>query len=59
MKPTAQDFYTNQTTKLLRDFDRMMRKVKGPITARYGDEHSIEMVASVWEEYLRMIPTLP
>ena len=59
MKPTAQDFYTNQTTKLLRDFDRMIRKVKGPITDRYGNERSAEMVALVREEYRRLIPALP
>jgi hypothetical protein len=59
MKPTSLDFYTHQTTKLLRDFDRMMQKVKGPITARYGDERSAQMVASVREEYHRLLPTLP
>ena len=59
MKPTAQDFYTNQTTKLLRNFDRMIRKVKGPITDRYGNERSAEMVALVREEYRRLIPALP
>jgi len=59
MKTTAEDFYTTQTTKLLKDFDRMVRKVKGPIIARYGNERSIEMVASVREEYRRLIPALP
>jgi hypothetical protein len=59
MKPTTQDFYTNQSAKLLRDFDRMMRKVKGPITARYGDERSAEVVALVREEFHRLLPALP
>jgi hypothetical protein len=59
MEPTAQDFYTNQTTKLLRDFDRMIQKVKRPITARYGDERSAEMIALVREEYRQLIPKLP
>lgn len=59
MKSTGQDFYTHQTTKLLKDFDRLVRKVKKPIIARYGDERSKEMIVRVREEYRRLIPVLP
>jgi hypothetical protein len=54
-----QDFYTSQTDKLLRDFDWMLRKVKGPLITRYGDKRFPELAAAAREEYQRLIPALP
>ena len=59
MSLTGQDYYTSQTTKLLRDFDRMVRQVKDPIITRYGARLSAEMVTSAREEFHRLIPDLP
>ncbi len=53
------DFYTRQESRLLRDFDRMVRQVKSPILTRYGSERSAKMVAAAREEYRHLLPMLP
>ena len=59
MNLTVQDFYTSQSSKLLKDFDRMVRQVKAPILRRYGSQRSSEMIAAAREEFRRIIPILP
>ncbi len=54
-----QAFYTSQTKKLLKDFDKLVEKVRGPIIARYGDARTSQMVAWAREEYRKLLPSLP
>jgi L-2-amino-thiazoline-4-carboxylic acid hydrolase len=53
------DFYTRQEAHLLKEFDRMVRKVKEPIIARYGNERADAMIIVAREEYRRLLPELP
>ena len=54
-----QDFYTQQESKLIKDFDRVVQHIKGEITSRYGVENAEQMIHFAREEYRRLIPELP
>lgn len=59
MSPSGEDFYTRQESRLLRNFDRVVREVKEPIATRYGSERATEMVLAAREEYRHLLPELP
>ena len=59
MAQDTYDFYTSQSAKLLKDFDRMIRQVKNPLITRFGEVDYKMMAASVREEFQRLIPLLP
>jgi len=59
MNSSEKDFYTRQESRLLREFDRVVREVRAPITARYGGERAEQMVQVAREEYRCLLPVLP
>lgn len=59
MPTIPQNYYTSQSNKLVKEFDQLMKKVKAPIIARYGDVRTARMVARAREEYRQLIPSLP
>ncbi len=52
-------YYTSQTNKLLKDFDQLIKKVRDPIVARYGEQEAGRMMRMAGEEYRQLIPSLP
>ncbi len=54
-----QDFYTLQETRLLKDFDRVVKQARGEITSRYGAENAERMIRFAREEYRRILPSMP
>lgn len=59
MNPRVNDFYTRQESRLLKEFDRVIKEVRQPISANYGIERAAEMVQSAREEYRHLLPELP
>jgi hypothetical protein len=59
MNTIGYDFYTSQTTKLLKDFDRVVKQVKVEITLRYGIEITEIIVSKANEEFRQLLPELP
>ena len=55
----GKDYYTSQAKKLLKEFDQLVKKVKDPIVALYGDERSAWLVAHARQEYQKLLPELP
>lgn len=53
------DFYTRKESRLLRDFERVIRTVKHPIATRYGEERAASMIQVTRQEYRRLLPELP
>lgn len=59
MQESHQDFYTRQETKLLKDFDRVVKHMKAEIASRYGAQQAAEVLRAARQEYQRMLPDLP
>jgi hypothetical protein len=59
MELEYQDFYTLQEARLLKDFDRVMKQLRGEVTSRYGAENAQQMIHFAREEYRRILPALP
>jgi hypothetical protein len=59
MKQFDEGFYTRQESRLLKDFDLVVKQVQPPITLRYGSERAAYMVKQAREEYLHLLPELP
>ena len=52
-------FYTRQASRLLKDFDRVVRLVETPISSRYGNERAPLMIQAARDEFRRLLPVLP
>lgn len=59
MQTEDKEFYTRQESKLLKDYDGVIRLVKGQMVSRYGAELVDEMIPYARGEYQRLIPELP
>ncbi len=59
MQGIKQDFYTSQGKRLIKDFDKLMHQVQGPIITRYGEKQAAEMIAGARFEFQELLPALP
>jgi hypothetical protein len=51
--------YVSRKSKLLKDFDRSVGRVKGVLTSRYGEEQTNALVGESRREYEALIPLIP
>lgn len=59
MNAADNDFYTHQASRLLMDFDHVVRQVEAPVSARYGSASATQMIQSARDEFRRLLPVLP
>jgi len=59
MNAVDNDFYTRQASRLLKDFDRVVREVEAPISSRYGTALATQMIQVAHDEFRRLLPALP
>jgi len=53
------DYYVSRKRKLLRDFDRMVRRVRDVFVSPYGEEQTDALIGETRREYQALIPQLP
>lgn len=53
------DFYIQQKTKLLNDFDKAMKRSKKALIPYFGEEESDKIIRESHKEYCELIPQLP
>ena len=51
--------YASQKPRLLKDFDRMVARVKRVLTSRYGEEQAKALITESRREYEALIPHIP
>jgi hypothetical protein len=51
--------YASQKPRLLKDFDRMVARVKRVLTSRYGEEQAKALIRESRREYEALIPQIP
>jgi hypothetical protein len=59
MDEKYKNYYLDQEVSLLKDFDHMVKRVKGTIIERYGKKRTDDMLVMAREEYRNLIPKLP
>ena len=52
-------YYTSQKSKLLKEFDQAVTRVKGLFVSRYGEDTASGMVEQTRREYETLLPQLP
>lgn len=52
-------YYISQKPKLLKDFDKLIKRVRGVLVDRYGEEFTNLLVKETRQEYESLIPELP
>lgn len=55
----SQGYYVDRKQKLLKDFDKGSKQIRGLLVAKYGEAETDAMTAEVRLEYERLIPDLP
>ena len=53
------NYYTSRTSKLLKEFDKSVSRVKGVFVSRYGGGSTDTMIGEARQEYEALIPQLP
>ncbi len=53
------NYYTSRKSKLLKEFDKSAKRVRGVFVARYSEELASEMLKDARQEYAALIPQLP
>jgi len=51
--------YASQKSRLLKDFDRMVARVKRVVISRYGEEQAKALIRESRREYESLIPQIP
>lgn len=57
--PNGGDYYVSRKRKLLRDFDRMVGRVRDVFVSPYGEEQTDALIGETRREYEALIPQLP
>jgi hypothetical protein len=55
----SQQYYVDHKQKLLKDFDKTSKQIRGVLVAKYGEAQADAMAGEVRLEYERLIPDLP
>ena len=55
----TQDYFVSRRHRLLKDFDRLMKRARTALVSQYGREFSGTLVQESREEYSRLIPEIP
>ncbi len=53
------NYYTSRTSKLLKEFDKSVSRVKGVFVSRYGGGSTDTMIGEARQGYEALIPQLP
>ncbi len=56
---SSPEYYSSRSAKLLKDFDKLVHQVRGPIISQYGEEQATTMIAAARREYRELLPSLP
>jgi hypothetical protein len=56
---TGGTYYVSRKRRLLRDFDRMVSRVRGVLVSPYGEEQTDALIGAVRREYESLLPQLP
>jgi hypothetical protein len=59
VKKTADDYYKSQKSKLLKDFDNMVKRTNKVFASHYGEDQANIMAAEIRQEYEALIPHIP
>jgi hypothetical protein len=57
--PDGSEYYASRKRKLLRDFDRIARRVRDAFVSPYGEERTDAVIGETRREYGALIPQLP
>jgi len=59
MKQIDDSFYTRQVSRLMKDFDRVVREIQPQLILSFGEERLASMVHIARDEYRHLLPELP
>jgi L-2-amino-thiazoline-4-carboxylic acid hydrolase len=59
MQTESRNFYTSKANTLLSDFDRLVKTVKKPLIARYGERLAEDLLLKARQEYRSVLSILP
>lgn len=51
--------YTSEKNRLLKDFDKMVKHVRGVLESRYGEDFTSIVIPEIRQEYETLIPQIP
>ena len=54
-----EQYFLSRTDKLIKDFDRLLKKSRGVLTSQYGEELAQTVARDAGKEYLKLIPHIP
>jgi len=56
---THSDYYTSQSSKLLKDLDKFLKRMRKRLAERYGEEGAATLHRETLAEFERLIPQIP
>jgi len=59
VKKTAEDYYKSQKSKLLKDFDNIVKRTNKVFASHYGKDQANIIAAEIRQEYEALIPHIP
>jgi hypothetical protein len=59
VKKTTEDYYKSQKSKLLKDFDNIVKRTNKVFTSHYGNEQANILLAEIRQEYEALTPHIP
>jgi len=59
VKKTAEDYYKSQKSKLLKDFDNIVKRTNKVFASYYGKDQANIIAAEIRQEYEALIPQIP